>query len=362
MRIIQHTIFQFYNKMTSTQKDTESSDSPYYEINRVYCELLCELQKIFPTHADKFQTFSNELAVDSAKGVIFILGNIFPFMEDISQRQSDNCIALGDKLLLVPGFAFATWWGAGKMDIVSQDALWKFLHTFYYLVSTLSNLDKLVESHFPSSHELHVSIIRSLINHQRIASQILTSVMFKPSVPADKSETSPPPPRSHSSPPFTPGSGGIPGFPFDENSMIGKLAQEISREIDVNSFQDIKSPADLFRSLFGGGGGISGGGSGNGIGRLISTVGQKLHEKMSSGNLNEMNLMTEATNMMSMMSPMYTQLLAGSGLFAQPGGNGNGTGNGNGNHNNDNNSDNNGENGEKKKRRGMRNKKNKKQK
>ena len=296
----------------NTNTNTETTQSPYQEVKRVYCELLNELQGVFPDHKEKFDSFSKEVNDDAEKAVIFIMGNVFPFMEEISLRKGSECVAHGDKMMLAPGFSFATWWSDGKMDTASQDALWKFLHTFYYLVSTLSNLDKLMEMHFPSSHEHHGAILRSLINHQRIANQILTSVMFRePPTGATSSSSSS---SSNSGAGSMPGMPGMPGFPFGENSAIGQLAREISQEIDVNSFQDIKSPADLFRGLFGGAGGVSNEGSGNGISRLISTVGQKLHDKMSSGALNEMNLMSEAANMMNVMSPMYSQLLAG-GLF-----------------------------------------------
>lgn len=321
MRLFNLLFFVFLNKKmasaqentnTNTETNTDSTQSPYQEVQRVYCELLGELQTIFPDHKEKFESFSKEVHEDAEKAVIFIMGNVFPFMEEISLRKASDCVAHGDKMMLAPEFSFAMWWGDGKMDTASQDALWKFLHTFYYLVSTLSNLDKLMETHFPSSHEHHGAILRSLINHQRIANQILTSVMFRESPAGETTGASAGAPGSSGS---TGGAmPGMPGFPFGENSAIGQLAREISQEIDVNSFQDIKSPADLFRGLFGGAGGVSNEGAGNGISRLISTVGQKLHDKMSSGALNEMNLMSEAANMMNMMSPMYSQLLSG-GLF-----------------------------------------------
>lgn len=90
------------------------------------------------------------------------------------------------------------------------------------------------------------------------------------------------------------GATGRPGMEFLENTKIGELAKEISESIDMSKLME--------------GGGASETPSGpegmnpDMLSTIIQTVGSKITEKMTSGELNQEDLMSEAISMMGKMN------------------------------------------------------------
>ena len=288
--------------MSSNSSATETpQNNAVEELQRVFLEFLADLSTLYPEN-ESIKAFQESVKGERMVALRHILPYILPHMEEISRRDHAACVGLGDQLLLVPGFSFqACWQGDGEeISQASQDALWKYLHTFYYLTCSYDKLDDLLQE-FAPPHTAFKGIIRNLQNHSKISQQIISSGMFR--MPGGQGVPGAPPQMPE-------------GFPFGENSAIGQLAREIASEVDFNAFQDIKSPADLFRGMFGGAGGPSAEGAG-GVGRLISTVGQKLTDRLGSGKINEASIFQEAQQMMGMMSPMMTQMM--SSAFFPPG-------------------------------------------
>lgn len=80
------------------------------------------------------------------------------------------------------------------------------------------------------------------------------------------------------------------------NGKLGDLAREIAEET-VNDFNldlndETTDPQDLFKKLFS---------EPNKLMNLVKTVGSKIDSKMKSGEMNQSELMTEASNMMNQM-------------------------------------------------------------
>ena len=82
---------------------------------------------------------------------------------------------------------------------------------------------------------------------------------------------------------------------FLHNTKIGELAKEISQSIDVESL-NISSPEELLdiNNVMNS--------SNNPLGNIIQTVGTKITEKISKGEINQEELMSEALNMMSTLN------------------------------------------------------------
>ena len=84
-----------------------------------------------------------------------------------------------------------------------------------------------------------------------------------------------------------------------ENSSLAKLAKEISDEIRPEDImgQDFKNldPSKLLKSLMAGE-------TDNGVGKLMTTVCDKIKNKVDSGQLNQEDLLKEATTLMQQMS------------------------------------------------------------
>lgn len=74
---------------------------------------------------------------------------------------------------------------------------------------------------------------------------------------------------------------------FLEKSKIGKIAKEISDEIDISS---IKNPEDVLNFADP---------KNNVIGDIVSKVGSKIHNKLSNGELNQEDLLSEAFGLLN---------------------------------------------------------------
>lgn len=79
-----------------------------------------------------------------------------------------------------------------------------------------------------------------------------------------------------------------------ENSKIANLAKEISKEINISSL-NIDKPEDIAKLM-------DFSGSNNLLGNIVNKVSSKLTEKISAGEINQEDLMSEAMSMMSMLN------------------------------------------------------------
>lgn len=90
-----------------------------------------------------------------------------------------------------------------------------------------------------------------------------------------------------------------------ENTTLGKLAKEILDDVDVNKLQkSMDKNGDVLKSL---------GDPDSGFGDIISNVSQKMAAKLSSGELNQQNLMQDAMKFASMMPGMFGNQNSASG-------------------------------------------------
>jgi hypothetical protein len=82
-----------------------------------------------------------------------------------------------------------------------------------------------------------------------------------------------------------------------ENTTLGKLAKEILEDVDVNKLQkSMGEDGDVLKSL---------GDPNSGFGDIISSVSQKMASKLSTGELNQENLMKDAMKFATMMPGMF---------------------------------------------------------
>ena len=79
-----------------------------------------------------------------------------------------------------------------------------------------------------------------------------------------------------------------------ENSKIANIAKEISKEIDISNIS-IDGPEDVAKLM-------DFSGSNNFLGNIVSKVSSKLTEKISSGEINQDDLLSEAMSMMGMLN------------------------------------------------------------
>ncbi len=106
-----------------------------------------------------------------------------------------------------------------------------------------------------------------------------------------------------SSPPSS-SEGPLPSAMYDmlKGTAIGSIAQEVVSELDMSAFDasmgDIKSVEDVFKKMTSSSGGL--------IGDIVAKVGSKLQNKISSGGLNQADLVREA---FSVFGPMMGDVM-----------------------------------------------------
>lgn len=94
---------------------------------------------------------------------------------------------------------------------------------------------------------------------------------------------------------------------FIENSLIGNLAKELSEDIDLTSLNidENDNPGDVFSNMLSGENPMK-------FMNLIQKVGEKINNKVTSGDLNQSDLITEAGKMMGALggnNPLFGDLM-----------------------------------------------------
>ena len=91
-----------------------------------------------------------------------------------------------------------------------------------------------------------------------------------------------------------------------EDTTLGKLAKEILEDIDVNKLQkSMGENGDVLKTI---------GDPDSGFSDIISNVSQKMAKKISSGELNQENLMNDAMKFASMMPGMFGGNMGGGNM------------------------------------------------
>jgi len=217
----------------------------------------------------------------------YYIKHTFPYMATLSKME----IPEGDIKIMV---------GLSLKDIFNQKsnnlAIWKYIYSMYLIAIETDEFDEIIEK--CSEHRNYDKIQYTLRKSNRIQKNILASSgkiaeeMMK--TMAENTE------------------GKIFGEKFMEdkdfeekflNSALGNLAKEISEEINPADLEGLKDPSKL----------LSEGLNGDGLGKIIQSVGEKLQGKLSSGDLDEKKLMGEAQNMMQTFAPMMQEMMKGMG-------------------------------------------------
>jgi hypothetical protein len=178
----------------------------------------------------------------------------------------------------------------------SREQLWNYVQTFYMLAVSektnkdLSSIFKNLDSTMKGSGDI------DLVNNLKSVTENMTKAMEKKKeegieeigdVDSMKTELD-----------------GIMG-----NTFIGKLAEDISKDLNIEEMVNSSNPADMMSGLLGGDDS-----SGNLMG-LIDKIGDNINSKVGSGEINHMQLLEEAQGMLSNLqsSPLFGNLMEGMG-------------------------------------------------
>ena len=300
--------------------------------NKIYVNLLEDLNNGYPD----YEINININEIKKNEYLDHFMTNILPKMDNISSKNYDYFRYKCSNDELVKDFKFKYLFVENDRENIS--IIWKYMQKLYVQMYSIESIFKYVEKF--KSHKnfglMMISLDKNnyntyLDNFLKIKNRIKKKgkkkkkkkrskekkQVFKDPVLSSEEEDN----------------GGM--FPnldnldssFIENSTIGKLAKEISSEIDSSQFENMENPADLLGSLFGGGSDKEDNdGAKESFGNLMKTVCSKLDNKFKSGDIKQDDLFKEAQEMMgglNLFDPnMLSKMMQGGmpGMPGMPGG------------------------------------------
>lgn len=268
------------------------------KFNHVYVELLKHLKHEYPELDIHLRNYHSKELLNN-----FIEYNL-PHIEEISTKNIDAFKYKYDEAI-VKNVNFRKLIKLaekkGKMELI-----WRYLQTLYITAHNLGNLEERVAEKFPE--KLHI-MHDILGNHQGwMENIVMSNNITVESSDSDSSEDEiegVEEVKSEKKEKKEEGKEGKEDKEKEEEkkednkeeknplegTVIGKLAEELANEMpkeDMEEFKDIKSFADIQAKLFNGDGGKK-------IGKMIELVGKKMETKMKNGEINQQQIMQEAS-------------------------------------------------------------------
>ena len=188
-----------------------------------------------------------------------------------------------------------------QLNISNQNVVWEYLHSLYALSISnkytqqkyngdVSEMDEELLKSIKNSINSFPDFISNMVSWRRESKEPKNKESKNESNNETNNETKE---SNQKEPNFSEN--------FMENSALAKLAKEISDEINPNEIlnlgDDLKNmdnPMKLFQSILSGD-------KDNGVGKLMNTVCSKLKNKMESGEVNQDDLLKEATTLLQSM-------------------------------------------------------------
>lgn len=231
-------------------------------------------------------TKENNIPESEEKIINFFIENWYPNIKDIS--KGEICFLEKNDPELFPDIKFSKIFGSLKNE--NKKMIFVHLHNFY--LKTYFNkeskkiIDKIkVKEEYKYGFNNFKEIFANILNWNKSRVLENTSLNEKEDPSEDKEEK----------PVFNES--------FFKNSKLGKMAKEISDEIDIKSLgleDEFKKqgenldPSNLLKSLFEGG-------EKKGMGKLVETVINKVKNKVDSGQIKKDDIMKEAVEMMKLI-------------------------------------------------------------
>lgn len=220
--------------------------------------------------------------------LLFFVKNWYPHMKEASCGNLEYFETKGVNPFVFQNLKFLDL--ISKVNQQNRNVIWEYIHSLYALSvsnkitkETFSNYEE-IETETDEEKELMKNIKRAIDDFPEFVANMVTWRR------ENKEENNK---EENKSTPIN--------EKFLENSSLAKLAKEISDEINPNEILDIEgdmkdmnNPMKLFQSLLSGD-------KNKGIGKLMTTVCDKLKNKMDSGEVNQEDLLSEATTLLQNM-------------------------------------------------------------
>ena len=242
--------------------------------NNILRDFIKELIAIFPKYKDVLtDNYSGILEGKTTNNhVKDYIDNVSEYINDIT-KHNDNIFKENNELYFIKGINFCDLWKE-SMTKNTKNQIWKYLKTLFLIgkkvLETTDDINTIINN-FKNNEDFDMSNLdeesKSVLNVLESMSEVTDEDKIKNYEDALS------------------------------KSSIGKLASELVEEINIDQsgLENCDNPADIFKNLIG-----------SNFMNIVGKVGNKLQEKMDEGELNERDLITDAQNLMSMMSGSET--------------------------------------------------------
>ena len=232
---------------------------------------LGELVTIFPEYKEKIDCeYSEVLGAESLTVDTYVkeyMDSVTPYHSDIAQKN-DKLFLGENELRFLRNLDFRELWTKDLSDSTREN-VWKYLQTLYVLGRKIVASDDDVNEML---NELNSNDEETLKNHQKEMMDMIENMSkITDENRANNSEVE----------------------DLFNNGIISDIAKELTTELDLEKL-DMGNPQNMNEAFSN----IMGGGGGNNFFNLISKVGEKIQNKVESGQINQGDLISEAQKMM----------------------------------------------------------------
>ena len=248
----------------------------------IFKSFLDDLIKVFPEYKEIIYTNYSEilslenLSDDKDKLIEIFLNNIDKYSNQITERDES---IFSDDLCLLKDICFKKIWDSEISD-KTKDNIWKYLQSFCLININIRSNDKLAEalSDIEDNKKIKKGVAKDLDNYKKINEDYKKQE-------ATKTEELPENMKKFND--------------ILENTSIGKIAKEVSEELNMDNMDDEADLSQMFNP--------------ENMMKIFSTISSKVNsDTFKNGDLEK-----EATNICGDMkdNPLFSQMMGMQGLF-----------------------------------------------
>ena len=230
----------------------------------------------FPEHKEVLENYYDDLlendVCNNDKYVKRFVVKMKDFKKEISTKNND---LFNESIYILKNIDFKELWGSPDLGDSNKEKIWEYIQTLFILSETIVNdsntVKNLVQSIKKLQNKDENDVTEDAEGIEGVDNEIFN--MLKNLSDDNKNSTLDP--------------------DFLENGLLGKLASELTDELDLSdmNFENSENVNDVFTNLISGDNPMK-------FMNLIQTVGQKIQGKVESGSFNQADLFSEAQKMM----------------------------------------------------------------
>ncbi len=243
----------------------------------VFKSFIKDIIKVFPEYKIKLEDIYGHLlkidtcVLDNEELLKEFLDRVHKLNKKITNK--DETMFINDPLILTD-ISFKNIWST-NISYKTKETIWKYLQTFCLLILNYQSNKELevALSELSDNKELDISdkkIASDVKKIKKMTDNIKEPIAEELNNSSDNSIENP--------------LADIMG-----NSDIGKLAEEVSKSLDIESMlgsMDTDNPIELFQNLM----------SGDAMGKIMNTINTVVSEKVEKGEINENDMKNQAEN------------------------------------------------------------------